>query len=99
MQILGEVCFAVQKYYGKCARSSGVDLTIADPRERNIAMVFQNYALYSYLTVTRTSPSACVTERPADLIQPTGTLTFTTIKVGGVDAVAELQAHDVSSHG
>ncbi|UVO30290.1 ABC transporter ATP-binding protein [Bradyrhizobium arachidis] len=35
----------------------------------------------------------------ADLIQPTGTRTFTTIKVGGVDAVAELQAHDVSSHG
>lgn len=35
----------------------------------------------------------------ADLIQPTGTRTFTTIKIGGVDAVAELQAHDVSSHG
>lgn len=35
----------------------------------------------------------------ADLIQPTGTRTFTTIRIGGVDAVAELQAHDVSSHG
>nr|WP_249809271.1 ABC transporter ATP-binding protein [Bradyrhizobium sp. 150] len=35
----------------------------------------------------------------ADLIQPTGTRTFATIKIGGVDAVAELQAHDVSSHG
>ncbi|WP_271570901.1 ABC transporter ATP-binding protein [Bradyrhizobium sp. CCBAU 11386] len=35
----------------------------------------------------------------ADLIQPTGTRTFTTIKIGGVDAVAELQAHDVGSHG
>ncbi|WFU79234.1 hypothetical protein QA645_32655 [Bradyrhizobium sp. CIAT3101] len=35
----------------------------------------------------------------ADLIQPTGTRTFTTIKIGGVDAVAELQAHDISSHG
>ncbi|UFW88466.1 sn-glycerol-3-phosphate ABC transporter ATP-binding protein UgpC [Bradyrhizobium barranii] len=35
----------------------------------------------------------------ADLIQPTGTRTFTTIKIGGVDAVAELQAHDVTSHG
>ncbi|GGI26103.1 MULTISPECIES: ABC transporter ATP-binding protein [Bradyrhizobium] len=35
----------------------------------------------------------------ADLIQPTGTRTFTTIKIGGVDAVAELQAHDVQSHG
>ncbi|MGJ4927744.1 ABC transporter ATP-binding protein [Bradyrhizobium sp. HKCCYLS2038] len=34
-----------------------------------------------------------------DLIQPTGTRTFTTIKVGGVDAVAELQAHDVGRHG
>ncbi|MCW2225214.1 multiple sugar transport system ATP-binding protein [Bradyrhizobium japonicum] len=34
-----------------------------------------------------------------DLIQPTGTRIFTTIKIGGVDAVAELQAHDVSSHG
>ncbi|MBR0794962.1 ABC transporter ATP-binding protein [Bradyrhizobium jicamae] len=35
----------------------------------------------------------------ADLIQPTGTRTFTTIKIGGVDAIAELQAHDVESHG
>lgn len=35
----------------------------------------------------------------ADLIQPTGTRTFATIKIGGVDAVAELKAHDVSSHG
>jgi multiple sugar transport system ATP-binding protein len=35
----------------------------------------------------------------ADLIQPTGTRTFTTIRIGGTDAVAELQAHDVSSHG
>jgi multiple sugar transport system ATP-binding protein len=35
----------------------------------------------------------------ADLIQPTGTRTFITIKIGGVDAIAELQAHDVESHG
>ncbi|UWU70621.1 ABC transporter ATP-binding protein [Bradyrhizobium sp. NC92] len=35
----------------------------------------------------------------AYLIQPTGTRTFTTIKIGGVDVVAELQAHDVSRHG
>ena len=35
----------------------------------------------------------------ADLIQPTGTRTLTTIKIGGVDTIAELQAHDVESHG
>lgn len=30
----------------------GVDVTWARPRDRNIAMVFQNYALYPYLDVT-----------------------------------------------
>jgi len=34
-----------------------------------------------------------------DLIQPTGTRTLITIRIGGVDAIAELQAHDVQSHG
>ena len=28
-------------------------------RDRDIAMVFQSYALYPHLTSTRTSPSAC----------------------------------------
>ena len=35
----------------------------------------------------------------ADLIQPTGTRTFVTLKVGGVEAIAELQAHDVQAPG
>ena len=36
------------------------DLT---PKERDIAMVFQNYALYPHLTWPRTSPSACACAR------------------------------------
>ena len=35
----------------------------------------------------------------AELIQPTGTRTFVTLKIGGVEAVAELQAHDVQAPG
>ena len=35
----------------------GVDVTELSPQERNIAMVFQNYALYPHMTVSRTSPS------------------------------------------
>ena len=30
----------------------GEDVTLATPRERNVAMVFQNYALYPHMTVT-----------------------------------------------
>ena len=34
-----------------------------------------------------------------DLVQPTGARTYATFKLGGVEAVAELQAHDVSEPG
>ena len=34
-----------------------------------------------------------------DLVQPTGSRTYGTFKLGGVEAVAELQAHDVSAPG
>ncbi len=33
------------------------------------------------------------------LLQPTGTRTYVTMKIGGVETVAELQAHDVQAHG
>ena len=35
----------------------GRDVTDLAPKKRDVAMVFQNYALYPYLTVARTSPS------------------------------------------
>lgn len=35
----------------------------------------------------------------AELIQPTGTRTYVTVKLGGVEAIAELQAHDVQKQG
>jgi multiple sugar transport system ATP-binding protein len=35
----------------------------------------------------------------ADLIQPTGTRTYVTVKIGGVEAIAELLAHDVQKQG
>lgn len=34
-----------------------------------------------------------------DLVQPTGARTYATFKLGGVESVAELQAHDVSQPG
>ena len=34
-----------------------------------------------------------------NLIQPTGTRTYVTVKIGGVEAIAELQAHDVHTQG
>ena len=34
-----------------------------------------------------------------DLVQPTGARTYATFKLGGTEAVAELQAHDVSGPG
>ena len=38
-------------------RIDGVDVTDLAPRRRDIAMVFQSYALYPHMTVSRTSPS------------------------------------------
>jgi len=35
----------------------------------------------------------------AELIQPTGTRTYVTVKIGGVEAIAELQTHDVNQQG
>jgi ABC-type Fe3+/spermidine/putrescine transport system ATPase subunit len=35
-----------------------------EPRDRDIAMVFQHYALYPHMTVEETSPSACSCTRP-----------------------------------
>ena len=37
----------------------GGDVTIAEPGERDVAMVFQSYALYPHMTVERTSASRC----------------------------------------
>ena len=38
-------------------------------------------------------------EATVDLIQPTGTRTYVTTKVGGAPATIELQAHDVQKPG
>ncbi len=37
----------------RVARSTGRDITDAQPRERDIAMVFQSYALYPHMTVRK----------------------------------------------
>ena len=36
---------------GGTIRIGGSDVTYASPKERNVAMVFQNYALYPHMTV------------------------------------------------
>ncbi len=47
----------------------GRDITRLDPAARDIAMVFQNYALYPHMTVARTWPTACASAAwPSDAI-------------------------------
>ena len=44
-------------------------------------------------------PGAAVVDTQVDLVQPTGSRTYATVRLGGVPVVAELQAHDVSAPG
>jgi multiple sugar transport system ATP-binding protein len=44
-------------------------------------------------------PGLASLEAVVDLLQPTGSRTYATVRLGGVETVAELQAHDVSRRG
>jgi multiple sugar transport system ATP-binding protein len=46
-----------------------------------------------------TRPGHALCSALIDLVQPTGARTYATFRLGGVEAVAELQAHDVSQPG
>ena len=43
----------------------GAAVNEVDPRDRNLAFVFQNYALFPHMTVQATSPSACASAATA----------------------------------
>ena len=42
----------------------GTIVNVVPPKERDIAMVFQNYALYPHMTVSTTWPSPEAARRP-----------------------------------